>query len=241
MTLMLLEHEEIMLQLHESSSTGTQRRRYFNRERESGHDRLFHDYFSDEPVYPDDIFRWRFRMRRELFLRIVNALQNHSEYFQLRRDATGRKGLSPLQKCTAAIRQLAYGAPADHYDEYLRRYGFPEMLGSLDCMHWEWRNCPIAWKGQFTRGDHGIPTIVLEAGNAPHVNFMVNGSQYTKGYYLTDGIYPEWANFVKSFSCPEDPKRKMFKERQKFARKDVERAFGVLQSHWAMIRGPGRF
>ncbi|XP_075473349.1 uncharacterized protein LOC142504356 [Primulina tabacum] len=37
-----------------------------------------------------------------------------------RDDAARRKGLSPLQKCTAAIRQLAYGVPADHLDEYLR-------------------------------------------------------------------------------------------------------------------------
>jgi len=36
------------------------------------------------------------------------------------------------------------------------------MIGSIDCMHWEWKNCPTAWKGQYTRGS-GKPTIVLEA------------------------------------------------------------------------------
>jgi len=41
--------------------------------------------------------------------------------------------------------------------------GFPGMLGSIDCMHWRWENCPTAWKGQFTRGDYGVPTIILEA------------------------------------------------------------------------------
>ena len=41
--------------------------------------------------------------------------------------------------------------------------GFPGMLGSIDCMHWRWENCPLAWRGQFTRGDYGVPTIILEA------------------------------------------------------------------------------
>lgn len=88
---------------------------------------------------------------------------------------------------------------------------------------------------------HGSPLFnaVLQ-GNAPEVHFTVNGTSYFEGYYLTDGIYPEWSSFVKSFPCPMDPKRKKFKERQEAARKDVERAFGVLQAHWAIIRGPAR-
>jgi hypothetical protein len=23
--------------------------------------------------------------------------------------------------------------------------GFPSMYGSMDCMHWPWRNCPSSW------------------------------------------------------------------------------------------------
>jgi hypothetical protein len=43
------------------------------------------------------------------------------------------------------------------------RRGFPGMLGSIDCMHWHWEKCPYAWKGMYTHGDHGVPTIILEA------------------------------------------------------------------------------
>jgi hypothetical protein len=140
-------------------------------------------------------------------------------------------------------------------------------------MHWEWKNCPTAWKGQFTgRGKH--PTMILEAvashdlwiwhayfgmpgsnndinvlhrspvfsaylrGRASPVSFEVNGRTYNMGYYLADGIYPEWAGFVKSIRYPMEVKTQHFATQQESARKDIERAFGVLQSRFAVIRGP---
>ncbi|GKD73866.1 ALP1-like protein isoform X1 [Tanacetum coccineum] len=75
---------------------------------------------------------------------------------------------------------------------------------------------------------------------APVVPYVVNGVQYRNGYYLADGIYPEWASFVKSFTVATDPKHTYFKQRQESARKDVERAFGVLQGRWGLIQQPAR-
>ena len=43
-----------------------------------------------------------------------------------------------------------------------RDSGFPGCIGSIDCMHWEWKNCPSSWKGMF-QGKSGRPTVVLEA------------------------------------------------------------------------------
>ena len=62
------------------------------------------------------MFRRRFRMKKSLFMRIVDRPSAEIPYFQQRRDATGRFGHSPLQKATAAIRMMAYGCPADAVD-----------------------------------------------------------------------------------------------------------------------------
>ena len=80
---------------------------------------------------------------------------------------------------------------------------------------------------------------ILE-GRAANVQYTINGTPYNMGYYLADGIYPEWATFVKTISMPQGEKRKLFAQHQESARKDVERAFGVLQSRFAIICGPAR-
>ncbi|BAC57632.1 ribosomal protein-like [Oryza sativa Japonica Group] len=75
-------------------------------------------------------------------------------------------------------------------------------------------------------------------GEAPRVHFFVNGNEYNNGYYLADGIYPDWASFMKSISLPQTEKHKLFAERQEGARKDVEQAFGVLQARFNIVRCP---
>nr|XP_020187407.1 putative nuclease HARBI1 [Aegilops tauschii subsp. strangulata] len=154
--------------------------------------------------------------------------------------------------------------------------GFPGMLGSVDCMHSKWKNCPKAWHGQF-KGRGKDATIILEAvadyeiwiwhayfgmpgscndinvldrsplfanlanGEAPPMTFEANGRTYNYGYYLADGIYPRWSTFVKPVATPQGKKELVFHNAQAAARKDVERAFGILQSQFAIVRGPARF
>ena len=41
----------------------------------------------------------------------------YDAYFECKEDAVGKIGFSSYQKCTAAIRMLAYGVPGDLIDE----------------------------------------------------------------------------------------------------------------------------
>ncbi|OWY95240.1 Nuclease HARBI1 [Phytophthora megakarya] len=153
------------------------------------------------------------------------------------------------------------------------RRGFVGMGCSIDGMHWEWKNCPYGWAGQF-KGKEKKPTVVLEAcadqdlwiwhasfgwpgslndlnildrspvfdnlmnGKAPSVKFEVNGNVYDMAYCLADGIYPDWPVFMKSLLQPRGNKQKKFAEMQEKLRKDVERAFGVLQARWRILAVP---
>jgi hypothetical protein len=80
----------------------------------------------------------------------------------------------------------------------------------------------------------------LAEGNAPAINFTVNGNNYNMDYYLADGIYPPWATLVTGFSSPQTNKQKRFVAEQSRYQKDVECSFSILQAQYAIIKGPAR-
>jgi hypothetical protein len=94
-------------------------RAFVHRDRELWHEHLVRYYFAPTPVFDHVKFGRRFRMRRELFMRIVDSVTAFDSYFVQKRDGLERLRLSSLQKCTTSIRMLAYGVAADATDEYL--------------------------------------------------------------------------------------------------------------------------
>lgn len=72
------------------------------------------------------------------------------------------------------------------------------------------------------------------------VSYQLNGKTRRQGYFLADGIYPNWPIFVKTVSNPANAKEKLFANYQESARKDVERAFGIMTKVWLILKHPAR-
>ncbi|XP_024177996.1 uncharacterized protein LOC112183911 [Rosa chinensis] len=107
--------------------------------------------------------------------------------------------------------------------------GFPGMIGSLDC---SLNDLNVL----------GCSPLFNEAclGETPEVSYQVSNRHYGQAYYLVDGIYPKWGSFVQAIRNPRSPHTQHFTRMQEAYRKDVERAFGILQARWAIIGGPAR-
>lgn len=205
------------------------------------------------------------------------------DYFQM--------GESTIELCAEKVAK-AISHCQELRDKYLRTYsaadarrvsalhervhGVVGMLGSLDCMHVPWKNCPVLLQGQYVNGKEGHPTIILEAvadynlwfwhvafglpGSMNDINvwdrsellkamingymssidfeFEIGGKSFSKLWFLVDGIYPTLSRFVQTITFPVGRMYKRFCGWQEAARKDIERAFGVLQAKFRIVRHP---
>ncbi|CAL2249307.1 unnamed protein product [Prunus armeniaca] len=129
--------------------------------------------------------------------------------------------------------------------------GFPGMIGSIDCMHWQWKNCPTAWQGEYGNRK-GQKSIILEAVAlfdcwVWHAFFGVARSQNDLNVLGQSLVFDEvlrghspqvtWTTFVKTIPNPQSEKERSFASFQEGYRKDVERCSDILQARWAIIRG----
>ena len=58
-------------------------------------------------------------MNRDLFMVVLTGMREYDDSFKLKSECTRLVGFSSIQKCTTALRVLAYGAPTDAVDDYL--------------------------------------------------------------------------------------------------------------------------
>nr|XP_043611942.1 uncharacterized protein LOC122583623 [Erigeron canadensis] len=192
--LFTMAHYAIQQDVRDTASSS---RTYTRRDdRGESHNRLFRDYFAEEPKFNETFFRQRFRMSRRLFVKIASDLENNFSFFQRKIDARGKWGFSALQRCTSAVRQLGYGSNPDSLDDYLNM----SERSSRDTLNAFCDGVIKLYRHEYLRR----PTLPV---------------------FLVDGIYPRYAMFVKTISHPTGEKRIRYAKAQEAARKDVERAF----------------
>ncbi|KAL5787502.1 hypothetical protein ACOSP7_004451 [Xanthoceras sorbifolium] len=144
-----------------------------------------------------------------------------------RSNAFGRLGLSSLQKITAVFWMSAYGASVDATDEYIK-IGESTTIESMN------RFCRVVVEifGEcYLRSPNANDVARLLQIGEKHdflgmlrsIDCMHWRKKYDMGYYLADGIYPKWSTIVQTIHDPQ------------------ECAFGVLQSRFAIVKGPAHF
>ena len=108
-------------------------------------------------------------------------------------------------------------------------YGYPGSLNDVNVLE----SSPLLERlidGSFVRTerDSGVVPFHIEGTRQP----------FDHTYFLCDGIYPRYSRFIKTIKPAIGEADKNFAMWQEGARKDIERAFGVLQCRWKAMTYP---
>nr|GEU82984.1 hypothetical protein [Tanacetum cinerariifolium] len=203
-------------------------------------------------------------MARPLFNRIVTAVTNYDSFFHNNTDCTEKEGISPLIKCTSAIRQMAYDVNGNFLDEYMQ---ISEKSSHMALDHFceavmeiygpEFLRKPMVIDNEKLYRHHeekhgfsGMLIVRIESGLVVLTRLKGNMLDAIMRFllWLTASIpHPDiilltryirnWRHSLRRY---DDHKRILYKQKHESARKDVERAFSVLKKKWAILANPTR-
>jgi hypothetical protein len=83
--------------------------------------------------------------------------------------------------------------------------------------------------------DGEMDAAAHSVGAAP---FTIAGEEFDLVFVLVDGIYPRYSRFVQGIKSPIGDEEKLYTAWQESARKDIERAFGVLKGQFQWVERP---
>ncbi|KAK1664499.1 hypothetical protein QYE76_052658 [Lolium multiflorum] len=166
-----------------------------------GYNLLMRDYFAEVPTYPPHLFRRRYRMRRSLFNKIVDACEINKRYFKRKRNAAGLIGFSAHQKIYVVMHIIACGIPVDYADEYLH-------IGEDRTMESICRFCKVmirVYGPSYLRAPNVEDTVRLMAENgrrgSPDMASPINFNQFLEKEKLKSNgsNFTDWFRHVRIF------------------------------------------
>ncbi|GJT27095.1 reverse transcriptase domain-containing protein [Tanacetum coccineum] len=105
------------------------------------------------------------------------------EYLQID-ERCSRECLDNFKKCIYVLyveeylRKPSLDDIEKTYALHEEKHRLPGMLESIDCMHWDWRNCPKALHGQFKRKDHKYLSHPDNGGNTGMLHNDLHCARY---------------------------------------------------------------
>ncbi|CDF37326.1 unnamed protein product [Chondrus crispus] len=227
--------------------------------------RLYNQYFSPDSTYTSAQFQRRFRLSRTVFDRVHSALAlehfvrgvSHcfaSEYLRAPTLADLKRLLSQSQErgfpgilgSMECCKWMWKNCPTAWHGQFQGKERDPAVTLEAVTDHSLW-----IWHAFFGIPGSANDVNVLEASSLlnkiatgeypPPIEYTIAGKRRNIPYWLADGVYPRWPSSVQTVLEPRTSKEKCMSRNQEHARKDVERAFGVLQAKWHIIARLSRF
>ncbi|XP_028115617.1 uncharacterized protein LOC114313430 [Camellia sinensis] len=148
-----LLHNEIRSNSRRGSVRGC---KVIYRDHIQGHKRLFLNYFAELPKITIALKMLAYRVAADFMDKYVRI-----------RESIAIESLKYFAKAIVDIFSNEYLRSPNNNDiakllAVGKSRGFPGMLGSIDFIHWKWKNCSITLKGMYIGHIHEL-TIILEA------------------------------------------------------------------------------
>lgn len=109
-------------------------------------------YSDDGSLYPEFEFNNMYHVNKGQFMKIYETLCTKCQELEEKFDGYYIIRIHPKVKVSTTLCFLVYGSADDIRCllPKIAQRGPPGCMGSLDCTHWEWENCPTTWEVQFT-------------------------------------------------------------------------------------------